>query len=230
MIVLVAAVNLAPIVHAQTDHYRLGGLSKQGLQVESDVLFYPSPFGGTVEVEDARVTTVRLVIFDSKDEVLFDSQPVAGTTVGGAESGDATLFIPDSGVTNSMLANGAVTSDKLSSEAAVKSLNELTGDVSLLAGTNINITSSGNDLTISATGGNGGGEQGPSGPQGDKGDQGDQGDQGPQEKPLRYCPYGRLLTTRVQISSVGTKTTAWALESLVPLSEEVESAVRFPAN
>ncbi len=104
---------------------------------------------------------------------------IAGSGLdGGAESGDATLFIPDSGVTNSMLANGAVTSDKLASEAAVKSLNALAGDVSLLGGNNVTITSSGNELTISATGGNGGGEQGPPGPQGEKGDKGDQGPPG----------------------------------------------------
>ncbi len=77
-----------------------------------------------------------------------------------------------------MLANGAVTSDKLASEAAVKSLNALAGDVSLLGGNNVTITSSGNELTISATGGNGGGEQGPPGPQGEKGDKGDQGPPG----------------------------------------------------
>ena len=145
---------------------------------------------------------------------------IAGSGLdGGAESGDATLFIPDSGVTNSMLANGAVTSDKLASEAAVKSLNALAGDVSLLGGNNVTITSSGNELTISATGGNGGGEQGPPGPQGEREIR---EIRGRQEKPLRYCPYGRLLTTLAQISSVGTKTTALALELLVPLSEEVE--------
>ncbi len=305
IIVLAAVVSLAPIIHAQTDHYRLGGLSQQGLQGESDVLFYPSPFGGTVEVEDARVTTVRLVIFNSKDEVLFDSEPVAGTTVDfdghglggnepevfqyalsgwdsesdliGTQRGWIRLSITDAGelqtsagafdvpgdytierrlgvgISNparqvhlkgsnavfrmdrnvdsaafllvrtgpddrvlktfvvgvdaegedegefivndlgtavsgggsrrmTILNNGDVEfTGKVTAQefigitAAVKSLNELTGDVRLLEGDNVNITSSGNDLTISATGGNGGGEQGPPGPQGEKGDTGPPG-------------------------------------------------------
>jgi hypothetical protein len=55
------------------------------------------------------------------------------------------------------IANGGVSAAMLQDTAAVKSLNGLTGAVTLAAGSNVTITPSGQTLTIAATGGGGGG-------------------------------------------------------------------------
>jgi hypothetical protein len=70
----------------------------------------------------------------------------AGLT-GGGSSGNVTLSVANDGITSAMLQN----------TAAVKSLNGLTGAVTLAAGSNVTITPSGQTLTIAATGGGGGG-------------------------------------------------------------------------
>ena len=70
---------------------------------------------------------------------------------GGGNTGDLTLGIAPLGVMNSMLANGSVTGSKIANGAVVRSFNGLFDNVSLLAGTNITITPSGNSLTIAAS-------------------------------------------------------------------------------
>ncbi len=50
------------------------------------------------------------------------------------------------------IANGSVTSTKLAADAAVTSLNLLTGGVSISGGTDINITQTGSDILIEYTG------------------------------------------------------------------------------
>jgi hypothetical protein len=69
----------------------------------------------------------------------------------------ATINVKDNGVATQHLHDNAVTSAKIASGAAVKSINTLRDDVTLTAGTNVTITPSGNNLTISASGGSGGG-------------------------------------------------------------------------
>lgn len=51
---------------------------------------------------------------------------------------------------------GSITSTELAANAAVKSLNTLTGDVTLVGGTNVTITPNFNELVIDAAGGSGG--------------------------------------------------------------------------
>ena len=57
------------------------------------------------------------------------------------------------------IADSAVTSQKIATGQVVKSLNTLTDNVTLAAGSNISITPTGNTLTIASTGGSGGGIQ-----------------------------------------------------------------------
>ena len=93
--------------------------------------------------------------------------PFAGTTVARAAAnflssvahnssltGDGTTALPlgiaNNGVGTNQLADNAVTSSKIASGQAVKSFNGLFDNVSLVAGSNVTLTPSGNTLTISS--------------------------------------------------------------------------------
>jgi len=85
----------------------------------------------------------------------------AGLT-GGGSSGNVTLDVgagPGIQVNadSIQVATGGVTAAMLQNTAAVKQLNGLTGNVTLVAGSNVSITPSGQNITISASGGGGGG-------------------------------------------------------------------------
>jgi len=90
----------------------------------------------------------------------------AGLT-GGPITTTGTISVPNNGITSAMLQNNSVTSAKIvdgtitaadiGNTQVVKSINTLKDDVSLLAGSNITITPSGNNLTISSTAGGLGG-------------------------------------------------------------------------
>lgn len=90
----------------------------------------------------------------------------AGLT-GGPITTTGTISVPNSGITSAMLQNNSVTSAKIvdgtitaadiGNTQVVKSINTLKDDVSIVAGSNITITPSGNNLTISSTAGGFGG-------------------------------------------------------------------------
>jgi len=66
--------------------------------------------------------------------------------------------VADGAVLNADLADNAVTSGKVADGQVVKSINTLKDNVTLAAGSNVSITSSGNTVTISSTGSTGGGD------------------------------------------------------------------------
>ncbi|HET6567336.1 MAG TPA: hypothetical protein VFG50_05170, partial [Rhodothermales bacterium] len=68
----------------------------------------------------------------------------------------ATLNVKTGGIKTEMLADKAVTGEKLASDAAVLSLNGQRGDVSLEEGSNVSISESGGRITISAENGGAG--------------------------------------------------------------------------
>lgn len=84
--------------------------------------------------------------------------PVA--TLGLADGGITTAKLQDASITASKLAQWSVTADKIGFDAVVKSLEvngtQLHEDIVFAAGNNVTLNSSGNTVTISATGGTGG--------------------------------------------------------------------------
>jgi len=66
------------------------------------------------------------------------------------------MDIMDEAVTTTKIHDGAVTGAKIGANHVVKSINGLKDDVTFLAGTNITLTPSGNNITITAAGGGGG--------------------------------------------------------------------------
>ncbi|MFN3414671.1 MAG: hypothetical protein ACK42L_11485, partial [Thermoanaerobaculum sp.] len=82
---------------------------------------------------------------------------------GGGTSGNVTLNVgAGAGISvdadTVRVANNGITASMLQDSAAVKKLNNLTGNVTLVAGSNVTITPSGQNITISATPGGGGGD------------------------------------------------------------------------
>jgi hypothetical protein len=72
------------------------------------------------------------------------------------DTADVAVSVVDTSITTSKLKNSAVTSGKIGPGQVGKSINTLSDSVTLLAGTNVTITPSGNTLTIAATGGGSG--------------------------------------------------------------------------
>jgi hypothetical protein len=68
------------------------------------------------------------------------------------------LTVADDAISTTKLRDNAVTADKIDDGQVVKSVNGLKDNVTLEAGDNVNIQTSGNKLRISATGGSGGGD------------------------------------------------------------------------
>lgn len=108
---------------------------------------------------------------EAKDNTIIFSSTAQGTAggditgitagnglKGGGESGAVTLSVGNGGIESSMLAHNAVKPGNIDSTAAVLSLNDLTGNVSLVPGQNISIEPKANTLIIESTGGGGSGD------------------------------------------------------------------------
>lgn len=138
---------------------------------------YNDPSGGaalwmeiqpTVAVANG-LFSVQLGSINPITTVPFNRIHFLGITVGAeSELSPRTLLSPspysfmsinilDSTITTSKIVDGAVTGLKIGNNQVVKSLNGLKDSVNLVAGSNVTITPSGNNLTISATGGGGDG-------------------------------------------------------------------------
>jgi len=71
---------------------------------------------------------------------------------GGGTTGNVALSVATAGVSTSMIQDAAVGASKIATGQVVKRLNGLTDSVSVVAGQNVTVATSGNTLTISAAG------------------------------------------------------------------------------
>jgi hypothetical protein len=76
---------------------------------------------------------------------------------GGPITTTGTISITDNGVTSSMIQNGTIKATDIGQNQVIKSVNSIRDSVTLVAGSNITITPSGNNLTINSTAGGLGG-------------------------------------------------------------------------
>jgi len=172
-------VSLTQAQIPQTINYQ-GVLTDNAGQVVADDNYaltfrlYDALSGGNMLWEESRMVPVEKGLFDVilgevvPINLLFNNQYWLGITINtGSELEPRTKLssvayslntknIVDSSITTSKIVDGAITSQKIDSNAVVKSLNGLKDSVNLVPGTNVTITPSGNNLTISATPGGGG--------------------------------------------------------------------------
>ncbi|BDQ03413.1 hypothetical protein [Ignavibacterium sp.] len=125
---------------------------------------YNAETGGTELWTETKLVNVVDGIFSTQLGTVtpitlpFDAAYWLGITVGSGS--ELTPRVPFSSVPYSRMSlsvpDNSLTASKIHSGQIVKSLNGLKDDVNLVAGSNVTITPSGNDLTISASGGGGG--------------------------------------------------------------------------
>jgi hypothetical protein len=105
-------------------------------------------YEGMVEIEsELPIVTVML----RSDNSLLSAASVESPRLEGLEPG---------AITTELLAPGAVTGDKIAEGTVVRSLNGLTEELNLVAGENVTVTESGNQITIAAESGGAGGGSG----------------------------------------------------------------------
>lgn len=136
---------------------------------------YNDPTGGSALWTESQTITVENGLFSAHlgsvtpiAGVPFNRVHFLGITIGtGSELAPRTMLTPsaysfmsmdimDNTVSTLKLQDAAVTSAKIGSNQVVKSINGLKDDVTFVAGTNITLTPSGNNITINAAGGGGG--------------------------------------------------------------------------
>lgn len=88
------------------------------------------------------------------------SVPYSFMSMNVADGSITTIKLSDNSVTSAKILDGSITSADIGSNQIVKSINGIKDSVTLVAGSNVTITPSGNNLTISAAGGGGGGISG----------------------------------------------------------------------
>ncbi len=110
-------------------------------------------FGSLVAQASQDPTTFEMLF---KDSLLAEHSP--GGTITGVTAGEGLTGGGTTGNVTLSVATGGIRDVMLQDTAAVKRLNGLSGLVNLVAGSNVSITPSGQNLTISATPGGGGGD------------------------------------------------------------------------
>ena len=111
----------------------------------------------TVNVIDG-IVSLKLGTFSSLPPTMFNKALWIGITVGTGSELTPRVFlstVPYSFYTMNVL-DGSITASKIANGEVVKSLNGLKDNVNIVAGSNVTITPSGNDITISSTGGGSG--------------------------------------------------------------------------
>ena len=122
-----------------------GGITSQMLQNNSVT---------STKIVDATITTSDLSDNLITSNKIADNTITAGDLATGSVSSDE---ITDGTVTTTDILNGTITATDIANTQVVKSLNTLKDDVTLVAGSNITITPSGQNLTIASTAGGIGG-------------------------------------------------------------------------
>ena len=122
-----------------------GGITNQMLQNNSVT---------STKIVDATITTADLSDNAITTGKIADNTITAGDLATGSVTSDE---ITDNTVTTTDILNATITATDIANTQVIKSLNTLKDDVTLVAGSNITITPSGQNLTIASTAGGVGG-------------------------------------------------------------------------